>query len=226
MGASSGKGKGTKGGGGAKGSGKGGGGVRSPGAAPAATLPAADSAAAATDFDKATSNASLGIGNFGLDRRAEHANALSSKAHQLSQVADNEDDHVSARDAHQEAADAHLAASREAAEARATRAEPDYQASGHHHSRAQEHKAKAQEHNEHCGRQMIHNNLAEVEAQVILNGATWNAVSERGGERLHPEDFAYIEDPDKPSTWKLRIDDAGHVGGAIEGRKGDRVLFH
>lgn len=36
-----------------------------------------------------------------------------------------------------------------------------------------------------------------------------------GGKKLYAEDFAYVPDPAKPSTWKLRIDDAGHVRDAM-----------
>ncbi len=35
-------------------------------------------------------------------------------------------------------------------------------------------------------------------------------------EGLGPDDYAVVGDPDKPSTWQLRIDDAEHISGAIQ----------
>lgn len=35
------------------------------------------------------------------------------------------------------------------------------------------------------------------------------------------EDFAYVPDPEKPSTWKLPIFDAHHVGGAMAAMTSD-----
>lgn len=53
------------------------------------------------------------------------------------------------------------------------------------------------------------------------------AVSVLKGQKLHAHDFAYTPDLDEPSTWKLRIDDARHVAGAIaalgKGFRGERV---
>jgi hypothetical protein len=45
---------------------------------------------------------------------------------------------------------------------------------------------------------------------------------------LGPDDYAVVPDAEKPSTWKLRIDDAAHVSGAIQalspaGFRGERV---
>lgn len=38
----------------------------------------------------------------------------------------------------------------------------------------------------------------------------------------HPaSDFAYVPDPEKPSTWKLPIFDAHHVGGALAAMTSD-----
>lgn len=42
-----------------------------------------------------------------------------------------------------------------------------------------------------------------------------NVTKTEGNEELPASAYAYVPDPEKPSTWKLRIDDAGHVGGAI-----------
>ena len=36
------------------------------------------------------------------------------------------------------------------------------------------------------------------------------------GDGLGPDAFAVVGDPDKPSTWQLRIDDAEHISGAIQ----------
>lgn len=48
-------------------------------------------------------------------------------------------------------------------------------------------------------------------------------------ERLSASDYAYVPDPKKPSTWKLRIDDAHHVEGAIaalgKGYRGEKVVI-
>jgi hypothetical protein len=56
---------------------------------------------------------------------------------------------------------------------------------------------------------------------------TMAVTKKEGDETLLFGDFAY-GDPSSPSTWKLRIDDAGHVGGAIAalhggGYRGSRV---
>lgn len=38
----------------------------------------------------------------------------------------------------------------------------------------------------------------------------------------HPaSDFAYVPDPDKPSTWKLPIFNARHIGGALAAMTSD-----
>jgi len=46
-------------------------------------------------------------------------------------------------------------------------------------------------------------------------------------DNLPASAYAYAPDPDKPSTWKLRIDDAAHVGGAVaaigKGFRGNKV---
>lgn len=54
-----------------------------------------------------------------------------------------------------------------------------------------------------------------------------NATKKEGSNTLSAKDYAYVPDPSKPSTWKLRIDDASHVGGAIaaigKGFRGNKV---
>ncbi len=58
-------------------------------------------------------------------------------------------------------------------------------------------------------------------------GVNVNAAKTEGGKSLSASAYAYVPDPEKPSTWKLRIDDAAHVGGAIaalgKGFRGQRV---
>ena len=53
------------------------------------------------------------------------------------------------------------------------------------------------------------------------------ATKKQGDETLKASDYAYVPDPDKPSTWKLRIDDARHVAGAVAalgpGYRGQKV---
>ncbi len=48
-----------------------------------------------------------------------------------------------------------------------------------------------------------------------------------GGKELTVKDYAYTPDKEKPSTWKLRIDDAAHVSGAVaalgKGYRGNKV---
>ena len=48
-----------------------------------------------------------------------------------------------------------------------------------------------------------------------------------GGKELTAKDYAYTPDKEKPSTWKLRIDDAAHVSGAVaalgKGYRGNKV---
>ena len=39
------------------------------------------------------------------------------------------------------------------------------------------------------------------------------------GKEYPASEFAYVPDPEKPSTWKLPIFDAHHVGGALEIRE-------
>ena len=51
---------------------------------------------------------------------------------------------------------------------------------------------------------------------IHTDGTTDNAAtSVLGGTTLRADDFGYVPDPQKPSTWKLRLDSADHVGGAI-----------
>lgn len=55
-------------------------------------------------------------------------------------------------------------------------------------------------------------------------GPIENLTKKEGDEDLPPSAYAYIPDPQKPSTWKLRIDDKAHVAGAVAaiGPKGFR----
>lgn len=41
------------------------------------------------------------------------------------------------------------------------------------------------------------------------------ATKKEGTDTLTAKDYAYVPDPEKPSTWKLRIDDARHVAAAV-----------
>lgn len=41
------------------------------------------------------------------------------------------------------------------------------------------------------------------------------------GEEHPASDFAYVPDPEKPSTWKLPIFNMHHVGGALAAMTGD-----
>jgi hypothetical protein len=58
-------------------------------------------------------------------------------------------------------------------------------------------------------------------------GTLLGETKKQGSEQLKSSDFAYVPDPKSPSTWKLRIDSAGHVGGAIaaigKGYRGQKV---
>jgi hypothetical protein len=49
----------------------------------------------------------------------------------------------------------------------------------------------------------------------IANNAATTTTKKEGSETLKADSYAYVPDPDKPFTWKLRIDDAQHVGAAI-----------
>jgi hypothetical protein len=68
-----------------------------------------------------------------------------------------------------------------------------------------------------------------VDWHIVFNTDehTCNAVSVLKGEKLSASDFAYTPDKDSPSTWKLRIDDARHVAGAMaalgKGFRGHKV---
>jgi len=50
-----------------------------------------------------------------------------------------------------------------------------------------------------------------------------------GPEKLNAKSFAYTPDKSKPSTWKLRIDDAKHVSAAVaalgKGFRGNKVTL-
>lgn len=54
-----------------------------------------------------------------------------------------------------------------------------------------------------------------------------NVEKTQGTEKLSASDYAYVPDPGKPSTWKLRIDDKNHVAGALaalgKGFRGKKV---
>lgn len=53
------------------------------------------------------------------------------------------------------------------------------------------------------------------------------ATKTQGNETLKASDYAYVPDPDMPSTWKLRIDDARHTAAAVaalgKGFRGKKV---
>lgn len=53
------------------------------------------------------------------------------------------------------------------------------------------------------------------------------ATKKEGSENLSTSDYAYVPDSEKPSTWKLRIDDATHVRAAVaalgKGFRGNKV---
>lgn len=69
--------------------------------------------------------------------------------------------------------------------------------------------------------------LVNKEAEVVTEEVTDNEMKTVGGEELPASAFAYVPDPQKPSTWKLRIDDKAHVGAAIaaisKGFRGQKV---
>lgn len=58
-------------------------------------------------------------------------------------------------------------------------------------------------------------------------GPVANVTKTEGDETLSAGDYAYVPDPESPSTWKLRIDDKAHVGGAVaaigKGYRGQKV---
>jgi hypothetical protein len=68
-----------------------------------------------------------------------------------------------------------------------------------------------------------------VDWQIVYNAdeGSSHAVSVLKGKKLSASDFAYVPDRNKPSTWKLRIDDARHVAGALaalgKGFRGKKV---
>lgn len=77
----------------------------------------------------------------------------------------------------------------------------------------------------HARAALAHRNLA---ATLIATGThNMSKTQKRGPEHLSKEHFAYTPDPNEPSTWKLRIDDAHHVGGALaaigKGFRGEKV---
>lgn len=70
----------------------------------------------------------------------------------------------------------------------------------------------------------------EEEAKVVRPGVLGRLLGRKvtNSEGLGPDDYAVVGDPDQPSTWKLRIDDAAHISGAIQalspgGFRGQRV---
>lgn len=63
----------------------------------------------------------------------------------------------------------------------------------------------------------------EKHIQGLKKRSTHNAegvTKKEGPEHLSSEDYAYVPDPKEPSTWKLRIDDAKHVGAAVAALSG------
>lgn len=70
-------------------------------------------------------------------------------------------------------------------------------------------------------RDIVPDHLAVLPDQVgacsIKDGCgVLNNVTKKDGDKtLSASDYAYVPDPQSPSTWKLRIDDAAHVGAAI-----------
>lgn len=56
---------------------------------------------------------------------------------------------------------------------------------------------------------------------------TTNVTKKEGNETLSAGSYAYVPDREKPSTWKLRIDDKSHVAGAVaalgKGFRGQKV---
>ncbi len=93
-----------------------------------------------------TTNEGMGGGNFGLQKRADHANSLSGMASAASDDAKDQDGHTSAAQAHLEAMAAHKVAAREAATPAATGAKPDFEKSGSHSVKAGYHQAQADFH--------------------------------------------------------------------------------
>lgn len=65
----------------------------------------------------------------------------------------------------------------------------------------------------------------KLEEAVLVNRTT----RREGSTVLTSADYAYVPDPNKPSTWKLRIDDVTHVAGAIgaigKGFRGNKVII-
>lgn len=63
----------------------------------------------------------------------------------------------------------------------------------------------------------------QVELEELIKAAT----KTDGGEKLSASAYAYVPDPEKPSTWKLRIDDANHTRAAVaalgKGFRGQKV---
>lgn len=67
-------------------------------------------------------------------------------------------------------------------------------------------------------------------SREIINDSDVNnssSTKKEGSDTLSSSDYAYVPDPQKSSTWKLRIDDAAHVGAAIaaigKGFRGQKV---
>lgn len=76
-----------------------------------------------------------------------------------------------------------------------------------------------------CG-VLVNSEGAKVEEPISV--ITTNAMTKKeGNQDLPASAYAYVPDPQKPSTWKLRIDDVAHVGAAVaalgKGFRGQKV---
>lgn len=85
-----------------------------------------------------------------------------------------------------------------------------------------------QESDEGCGCEACQAKHGKSADQEDDSSQLHNAVTKtEGDEHLPASAYAYVPDPKEPSTWKLRIDDAQHFGGALaavgKGFRGQKV---
>jgi len=72
-----------------------------------------------------------------------------------------------------------------------------------------------------------HTHTVDRSALVDSGDRISNVTKKEGSETLSAGSYAYVPDKEKPSTWKLRIDDKAHVAGAVaalgKGFRGQKV---
>ena len=122
---------------------------------------------AASEIDPTAPAKGLGKGNWSLEKRANHAKALTESAEASSGAAlENPSGHEPATKIHEDAMYAHIAAYEEARRPNSTKGEPDYSTAGYHKNQADYHEAKVRYHG---AQALMHKNKIERGEAVAVN---------------------------------------------------------